>query len=89
MSTQPHVESIYVSLDVHEDADGLYYTEYAQWDTACAIKVWPVTKYDDHGRKILDPRTHGDPLLSIMTRMDVRDRLPELLAFVLRGQIKY
>lgn len=80
------LENLYVSLDVHEDIDGLYYTEYAQWDTGCAVRVYPREELEDPetGEAKRRPVTHGQPLMSLMTRIDARDRLPELLAFLLK-----
>ncbi len=81
------LERVYCSMDVHEGIDGLYYTEYAQWDQTCAVRVYPKTEqYDpETGAFAWLPETHGAPLLSLMTRMDVRDRLPELLQFLLKN----
>lgn len=79
-------QSVYVSFDVFEDADGVHTIDYAQWDLSCAVKVHPVRTWTDPatGERHLRPETHNSaPLLSVMTREKSRSRIAELLRFIL------
>lgn len=78
--------SLYVSLDVYADEDGLQVIDYAQWDLTCAVRVHPVRMWTDPttGEQHMRPETHdGKPLLSVMSREAGREQLRSLIEFVL------
>lgn len=78
--------SLYVSLDVYADEDGLQVIDYAQWDLTCAVRVHPVRMWKDPvtGEQHMRPETHDSkPLLSVMSREAGRERIRALMEFVL------
>lgn len=78
----------YVSHDLYEDAHGGYFVDYAQYETSGSVKVWPVETYrgEDGCEHIRPARGHKEPLMSLMTRSDVREKMPALLQAMLASR---
>lgn len=78
-------QSFYASIDVYATEDGMYMVDYAQYETSAAVRVYPVQAHTDmDGKTHIVHVGHGEPLMSVMTRSDVSDRMPQMLATVLR-----
>lgn len=75
----------YASHDLYEDANGGYFVDYAQYETSGSVRVWPVETYiGADGREHIAPsRGQRGPLMSLMTRADVREKMPMLLKALL------
>jgi hypothetical protein len=80
-------QSLYVSMDLFEDAEGVHTVDYTQWETSGAVRVYPVETYvNSQGEtQIMPCEGHGGPLMSLMTRYDAIARFPALLAMLLRN----